>query len=275
MERIQLASKSLLVILIAGFSLFNPTRSLAHAPKYMLLAQSGFIQQNSTNKRIKFSPKAKVKLSRQFISKPTKLPTNNLVAEGWFDSQANAAKNQNFDFCVFGDSISKSLESTLGNKTFNFALGGMTTGSLVDQLNILAKANVKCQTAIIAMGTNDAQANVTNDTLIKNLKDSISLVRSMGANKIFLIPAFYSTVEASHDPKRAGTIARVEEVNAFIRQVAAAERAVLFEEDIQALYQGQSLRQDLTVDGVHLNCEGQNIYREALFKIIKGKTNVL
>ena len=192
-------------------------------------------------------------------------------ASSWFQAQVDETQNRSFDVCLFGDSISKSLGTTLGRNTFNFALGGMTTNSLVDQLNTLTRANVRCQTAIIAIGTNDAQNNTTIDTLVKNLKDSIFFVESMGANKVFLIPAFYSTVKASHNPNLAGPIGRVERVNAFIRQVAASENVELFEKDIQLLYQGQSLRRDLTTDGVHLNAEGQNIYRHALLKILRGE----
>ena len=192
-------------------------------------------------------------------------------ASDWFQSQVSETQNRRFDVCLFGDSISKSLGTTLGKNTFNFALGGMTTNSLVDQLNTLTRANVTCQTVIIAIGTNDAQNNISSDTLVKNLKDSIFFVQAMGANRVFLIPAFYSTVKASHNPNLAGPIARVERVNAFIRQVAALENVELFERDVQLLYQGQSLRRDLTTDGVHLNTEGQNIYRQALLKILRGE----
>lgn len=228
------------VVLITGLSILSPTRIQAH------IAFQSFTKDGSNFKEIPFK----------------------LIAESWWQKQVDVTKNKIYDACLFGDSISSSLGNTLGTNTFNFAKGGMTTTSLVAQLEALSTANVKCQTAIIAMGTNDAGSSITNDDFIKNLKTSVSLVQGLGAVKVFLIPAFYSTVEASHNPALAGPITRVEEINALIRQVASMEKVVLFEEDIQPLYQGQSLRKDLTIDGVHLNYDGQNLYRQALLKLL-------
>ncbi|MBV8882843.1 MAG: SGNH/GDSL hydrolase family protein [Chroococcidiopsidaceae cyanobacterium CP_BM_RX_35] len=231
---------------MAGLSILNPTRIQAYTTSIELQGQS-------------------------FEQIPLKLTSSSkdyLIAEIWWQKQVNSTQNKNYDACLFGDSISSSLGNSLGKHTFNFAMGGMTTTSLVDQLKALTTANVKCQVAIIAMGTNDADGSITNDDFIKNLKTSISLVQGLGANQVFVIPAFYSTVEASYNPALAGPITRVEEINALIRQIAAMEKVILFEEDIQPLYQGQSLRKDLTIDGVHLNSDGQNLYRQALLKIL-------
>lgn len=241
MTKLSFLSQTVLAFIIAGASLFNSTSIRAYTLSY-LKAQDITLKLNS--------PKA------------------NLIAESWWQKQIDLTQDMSYDACLFGDSISSSLGNTLGTHTFNFAMGGMTTSSLVDQLKALTSANVKCQIAIIAMGTNDASSSITNEELIKNLKTSISLVQGMGATKIFLIPAFYSTVEASRKPPLAGSISRVEEINALIRQVAATEKVVLFEQDIQPLYRGQALRKNLTTDGVHLNSDGQNIYRQALLKIL-------
>jgi lysophospholipase L1-like esterase len=206
------------------------------------------------------------------VQQPTAQYTDDLAFQPWWQekvkSQVSTTHTRQYDACLFGDSISSGLGNTLGNGTFNFALGGMSTVSLIEQLKILTSAKVKCNTAIIAMGTNDADYSITNDNFVKNLKYSIALVKGMGATKVFLIPAFYSTLEASYNPRLAGSIARVEEINAFIRQVAAEQKTVLFEEDIQFLYQGQALKKTLTSDGVHLNTEGKKIYRQALLKLL-------
>jgi|GEM_PF-784656 len=182
--------------------------------------------------------------------------------------QVRASRNHEYSGCIFGDSISSGVGNTLGARTFNFALSGMSTISLIEQLKALNDANVKCKKAIIAIGTNDAAYNVPNEMFLQNMQESIQRVKAMGATQVILLPAFYSTLAASHDPKKAGTIPRVEEINALIRQTAESENLAIAAEAIQPLFQGQTLKESLTNDGVHLNVRGKKIYRGALLKLL-------
>jgi lysophospholipase L1-like esterase len=272
MSKISSLAQSALVVLIAGLGLLNESQGAASARTLSGLKGMPVAVATSLSKlnptRIQADMIPELQASGQILSKLTSRTKDYLIAENWWQKQIDLTQNMSYDACLFGDSISSSLGNTLGYRTFNFAMGGMTTTSLVEQLKALTPAKVRCQTAIIAMGANDANSSITDDDFIKNLKTSISLVQGLGATKVFLIPAFYSTVEASHNPALAGSISRVEEINALIRQIAAMEKVVLFEEDIQPLYQGQSLRKELTIDGVHLNFDGQNLYRQALLKIL-------
>jgi lysophospholipase L1-like esterase len=94
----------------------------------------------------------------------------------------------------------------------------------------------------------------------------------MGATQVTLLPAFYSTIAASHDPTKAGSIQRVEEINALIRQVAKTERVPIENKGINLLYRNQSLKENLTFDGVHLNDNGKKIYRQVLLKMLSTKS---
>lgn len=203
---------------------------------------------------------------------PTEVQLDNLISNGWWQEevkyQAIISQNQKYNACLFGDSISSMLGNHLGNNSFNFALSAMSTVSLVEQLKILNTAGVKCSHAIIAIGTNDAMYFIKNEQFIANMKAIITTVKKMGANRVTLLPAFYSTVEASYNPGMAGTITRVEEINVLIRQVADSEKVIVAGEVIKPLFQGQSLKENLTTDGVHLNAEGRKIYRDALLKLI-------
>jgi lysophospholipase L1-like esterase len=90
----------------------------------------------------------------------------------------------------------------------------------------------------------------------------------MGAQRIAMIPAFYSTVEASHDPSLAGPLHRVNRINGLIEKIAAQEKIVVMKDGLEGLFEGQTLKQTLTTDGVHLNPEGETIYRAALLKMM-------
>jgi lysophospholipase L1-like esterase len=182
--------------------------------------------------------------------------------------QILASKGKQFSGCLFGDSVSAQLGNSLGEGTFNFALNGLSTISLVEQLKSLAPGNVKCQKTIIAIGGNDALYGLSNEVFTEKLKEAISLVRGMGTKEIFLIPAFYSTVAASKDPTIAAPQSKVEEINTIMNQVATTENVAVQSSGIQSLYENNVLKDNLTSDGDHLNAEGLKIYRQALLEIL-------
>ena len=183
-------------------------------------------------------------------------------------AQAQSSQSQRFHGCLFGDSISSGLGNPLSKDIANFAMGGLSTVSLLEQLKTLKASNVQCQNVMIAIGTNDAWYSIHNDEFVSNLERIIVQARSMGASQITIVPAFYSTVEASRNPNVAGTVERVEEINALIRQVADIESVALVTDQIDPLFDDRSLRQDLTFDGVHLNEKGRNIYKRIVLAIL-------
>jgi lysophospholipase L1-like esterase len=182
--------------------------------------------------------------------------------------QAKQSKKQTYAACLFGDSISSGLGQTLSANTFNFGTGGLSTVSLRTQLEILTKAGVGCDQAVIAIGTNDAMYVISDTQFVINLRESINLVRSMGAKQITLIPAFYSTLAASKNPLAAGPLERVDEINRLIEQVAQEQDLPVISEGLEMLYEGNELRSDVTFDGVHLNNAGKTIYRDFLKRIL-------
>ncbi len=185
--------------------------------------------------------------------------------------QVIATQDKQYQGCLFGDSITAELGTSLGANTFNFALNGLSAISLVEQLQRLIPANVKCDKIVIAIGGNDAWYGISDELFTKKLKKALNLVRDFRTQQVFLIPAFYSTVAASLDPNISAPLKRVEEINALINQVAAAEKVPVAAQEIQALYENNVLKDNLTTDGDHLNAAGLEIYRQALFNILKPR----
>lgn len=182
--------------------------------------------------------------------------------------QILATRGKQYKSCLFGDSITAELGNSLGDRTFNFALNGLSTISLVEQLTLLLPTGVKCQKTVIAIGGNDALYELSDELFSQNLKASIGLVRDLGTQQIFLIPAFYSTIEASLDPTLAAPVKRVEEINTLIDRIAVTEKIPVEAEGIKPLYQNKALKENYTTDGDHLNAEGLEIYRQALLKLL-------
>ncbi|WP_293127069.1 SGNH/GDSL hydrolase family protein [Microcoleus sp. bin38.metabat.b11b12b14.051] len=201
------------------------------------------------------------------------LPTDTLSSQSWWQDevkyQVAVTQNTKIKTCIFGDSITSMLGNTLGNDSFNFAIGGMSAISQLEQLKLLTAARIRCERAIVALGTNDAIYRTMDDQFIKNMQQIIMTVKNdMGAKQVVLLPAFYSTVEASRDVSIAAPIPRVDKFNELLGKVAVAQRLSVDGSTLQPLFEGKALKADLTSDGVHLNLEGKKLYREALLKIV-------
>ena len=210
--------------------------------------------------------------SKVFFASSNATPKDNLSSSPlWqleLQYQVFATEGKQFSGCLFGDSISAQIGNTLGEGNFNFAFNGVSSISLVQQLQRLTPTKVKCEKTIIAVGGNDALYQLSDEEFSNKLKEAIALVRTSGTKQIFLIPAFYSTVAASKDPTLSAPLAKVEQINAAINQVAASENVPVVAEGIAPLYENNVLKDNLTTDGDHLNAEGLKIYRQALLNIL-------
>ncbi len=210
--------------------------------------------------------------SKLFFGSSAPTPKDNLSSSPlWqleLQYQVYATEGKQFAGCLFGDSISAQLGNTLGEGNFNFGINGLSTISLVQQLQRLIPTKVKCDKTIIAVGGNDAWYQLSDEEFSKKLKEAIALVRTSGTKEIFLIPAFYSTVAASQDPTLSAPLAKVEQINAVMNQVGATEKVPVVAEGVAPLYENNVLKNNLTTDGDHLNAEGLKIYRQALLNIL-------
>lgn len=186
--------------------------------------------------------------------------------------QSLVSQGQQYQGCLFGDSISSGLGSDLGEQRFNFAIAGMSSVSLVEQLQTLVAQRVQCETAIVAIGTNDAWYQITDEQFQQNMTRILSLVRSLSAKRIYVLPAFYSTVAASQNPELAGSIARVEQINALLKKVADAQQVPIEVTALQPLFEQKALKTSLTTDGVHLNEAGKSIYRTILLQLFNDRS---
>jgi lysophospholipase L1-like esterase len=206
-----------------------------------------------------------------FLASTSPVRGDALTSSRWWQmkvrEQSKLSQNRSYQGCLFGDSISSGLGKSFGEGTFNFAMGGLSSVSLLEQLKILKSYNIQCQQVIIAIGTNDAMNGTDDLTFLQNLNDTIALSRSMGATQITLVAAFYSTQEASRNPRLAGTNKRIEEINDLISKVANEKHLPYIQAELQPLFDRHTLRTELTYDGVHLNYKGRQIYRQVILNI--------
>lgn len=199
-------------------------------------------------------------------------PKDQLSSTIWWklvvQRQRRLTQNQQYKVGLFGDSITAPLGNSFGPQIFNFAITAMSTRSLVEQLKVLADAQVKCAMAIVAISTNDAWYDINDETFVQLTKEAVYLLRLLGATKIVILPAVYSTAEAAKNPFRAGTLARVEEINALLRQVTVTENVYFADKEIKVLFENKAMKANFTGDGVHLNSLGLEVYKQVLLGLI-------
>lgn len=200
------------------------------------------------------------------------LPTDTLMAQrGWKETikyQKYLSQNRHFKSGLFGDSLLYELGS-MGNDTFNFAISGTTTISLLEQMKLLEMGNFKCQTAIVGIGTNDAYYRTMPEQFRQNLQQIIDIIKNkMTPDRVIFIPAFYSNPQVMSNPLEARSIAKIDELNQIVREIAQSEKGIFADTAIQPLFENKILKNTLTDDGIHLNLEGKKIYRKALLNLI-------
>ena len=165
MSKILSLVQSTVVFLMAGLSILNPTRIQAYTTSIELQGQS-------------------------FEQIPLKLTSSSkdyLIAEIWWQKQVNSTQNKNYDACLFGDSISSGLGNGFGERRFNFAIGGMSSVSLIEQLQTLVAHQVRCQTVIVAIGTNDAWYQISDRQFQQNMTRILALARSLSHSRTLRI----------------------------------------------------------------------------------------
>ena len=78
-------------------------------------------------------------------------------------AQIQLSQGQTYKAFLWGDSISQGIH--FGDGTVNFALGGLSSISLVEQLKLHQAEKIQCPHAILAIGTNDAMYGRSEDVV--------------------------------------------------------------------------------------------------------------
>jgi lysophospholipase L1-like esterase len=205
-------------------------------------------------------------------------------------AQAHSLQDRSLDFLWLGDSITSGLGPAWGDREvgtapvdtergFNAALSGMTTTSLVIQLQQLSAVNLQVGQVVIAMGTNDADRAITPIEFCHNLTAAIELIQGLGAHRIDLLPAHFPTPGYLWHYGWPDALTRVQQLNQQLAQVAQtfADSAAAGESQLSviyhpqffsAMYSGHRVEPALTTDGVHLNAQGCQVYRQLLLALM-------
>lgn len=202
---------------------------------------------------------------------------DNLTRSRWWthalSAQIRKHQSQDYQHGLFGDSISSGLGLTFRKDLFNFAIGGLSSISLVEQLRLLSEAKVKTDQAVIAIGTNDALYGTSDAVMDSNVSRAIDLTRMMGAKRVVIVGAFYATQRASQNPWLAGSNQRIREINHRLEKSASQNQVEFVWDELQVLFRQNELDPQFTRDGVHLNARGKLVYEQILEAVLSPHTS--
>lgn len=167
---------------------------------------------------------------------------------------------------MIGDSITQGFcVSSLGSPSVNYGIGSDTTLGVLERISEykLEKAKI----VILAIGTNDFKWR-SEDEIIQNYQKIISKVPAG-------VPVLISSILAIDESvahRLSGRNAKIKSVNDRLYKLAASDERVHFLDNTLLLTGSSSdLKKAYHVgDGVHLNNEGNRIWRDSLKKAIKS-----
>lgn len=172
-------------------------------------------------------------------------------------------KYQNdYDIVFIGDSLTGGSDwyDIFPNYTIaNRGVRGDTTEGVLNRIDTII--NTKAEKAFIMMGTNDINAHVNVENIIKNYK---KILDNLEANNI--TPIVQSTLLTYGTPQERNK--DINELNAELKAICL-ERDITYVDLNEYLSENGTLSDKFSYDGLHLNGQGYVLWAEAISKYIE------
>ncbi|WP_461171112.1 GDSL-type esterase/lipase family protein [Arthrobacter sp. Z1-15] len=111
-------------------------------------------------------------------------------------------------------------------------------------------------TVFILIGTNDIRGGRTTDEIVTNVKAIIEAIQAHAPGAHIMLQSVM--------PRQAKYSGRIKTLNAQYQQIAEATPNAEYVDLCPAFADGDSLRSDLTEDGLHLNGTGYRVWTDLL-----------
>jgi lysophospholipase L1-like esterase len=164
---------------------------------------------------------------------------------------------------MLGDSLTQRAqwnEITGCGFVVNRGIGGDVSAGVLRRLDDVTK--LKPSAVFLMIGINDIARRVPNETIIGNVRQTIARLNDAGA-KVYL--TLVLPVTRGYVPKMNPTVA---ELNAAYMALAKETKATVVDFRQEMRTEEGALRNDLTVDGIHLSPEGYRVWRDAVTPLV-------
>jgi lysophospholipase L1-like esterase len=172
-------------------------------------------------------------------------------------------KFQSTPVVMLGDSLTERAqwnEITGCRFVANRGIGGDDSAGLLRRLDAVTR--LRPGAVFLMIGVNDLVSNVPTEQIVENVQQTIARLTQSGAQVYLTL-----VLPVTHGFTRKIN-ARVDELNAAYIKLAGETKATLvdFRADVQN--RGGFLRDELSIDGIHLSPEGYRVWRDAVTPLV-------
>jgi len=164
---------------------------------------------------------------------------------------------------MLGDSLTQRAswaEITGCGFVANRGIGGDVSAGVLRRLDDVIR--LRPAAVFLMIGINDIARKVPNETIVGNVRRTIERLNDAGA-KVYLTLTL--PVTRGYVPKMNPTVA---ELNTAYIALAKETKATVVDFRQEMRTEEGALRNDLTVDGIHLNPEGYRVWRDAVTPLV-------
>lgn len=189
------------------------------------------------------------------VSAPPKRPPYRVLRQGMFA----LSKIDSASVVMLGDSLTEGAqwaEITGCRFLANRGIGADDSAGVLRRLDEVTK--LKPSAVFLMIGVNDVASAVPTATIVDNVQQTIDLLTKVGAR------VYLTLVLPVAESYKRQINAKVDELNAAYREIGRQENVTLvdFRSDMRS--EAGFLRNQLTVDGIHLTPEGYRVWRDAI-----------
>jgi lysophospholipase L1-like esterase len=211
-----------------------------------------------------------VDVARAEVSAPPKRPPYRVLRQGMFA----LSKIDSASVVMLGDSLTEGAQwSEITGCRFlaNRGIGADDSAGVARRLDEVTK--LKPAAVFLMIGVNDVASNVPTATIVENVQQTIAVLTKSGAR------VYLTLVLPVGESYRRQINPKLDELNAAYREIAQQPDVALIDFRSAMRTQAGFLRNDLTVDGIHLTPEGYRVWRDAIEPFVEKhcamRTNAL
>lgn len=171
-----------------------------------------------------------------------------------------------------GDSITEGFDLNRhlnDSTTVNMGIGGDFTSGVLRRLDIVAALQPK--QIFVMIGINDILKNVPQDRIENNYREIIAYMKKHCTNsKIYVQSNLPTTGMGGTDESNRIIVARVEELNAFLTELCAANQIEFINLYPKFETTDHKLIPELTYDGLHLSDSGYVVWSNEIRSLLQN-----
>ena len=181
-----------------------------------------------------------------------------------------------------GDSITEyypvaeaygSFTQKTGSLVYNRGISAETSGHMKDRLNDTV-IPLRPRNVVMLIGTNDIGQGVPEEELLKNITDSVKMIREQSPETNLIVQAIYPVnehMETLYARVMVGkrTNAGITAINEKIKTIAQENGAVFLDLTKELSDENGDLKRAFTYDGLHPTAEGYAVITEKILPLLK------